>query len=52
VAELIAVTHDLFYQEVVVEPPAADFLVEGDLRRLRENRLDESRHRLRGVRSE
>jgi hypothetical protein len=49
----MAVTHDLFYHAVVVEPPAADFLVEGGLRKFRENRLDEpKRHRLRSVRSE
>jgi hypothetical protein len=29
----------IFYHEVVVEPPDADFRVEGDLQRLREDRL-------------
>jgi hypothetical protein len=49
----MAVRHDLFYHEVVVDSPAADFLVKGNQPTFREDRLDEpKRHRQSSVRSE
>jgi hypothetical protein len=48
VAELMAVIHDLvFCHEVVVEPPGADFLVDGNLQRVREDHPYEARRNAR-----